>query len=152
MCRICLYSKIELLSLLNRCCILHHTNNGSNLYHSFSNQSHTLLLLTLLWDQAGTLAEKPSGTQRSWWIRDLFNTGRLKGDHFSKDLSTECKWEGSFIVVSFHICAGFQVHSKQRKKNLEEGSLSKRPEFVLAPSAILEVLYSLLQHSPFDAF
>ena len=38
--------------------------------------------LLLLRNQAGTLAEKPSGTRRSWWIGDLFNTGRLRGDPF----------------------------------------------------------------------
>ena len=43
----------------------------------------------VLWNQAGTLVEKPSGTWRSWWIRDLFNTGGLRGDRFSKDLSSE---------------------------------------------------------------
>ena len=45
----------------------------------------------MLRNHAGTLAEKPSGTRRSWWIGDLFNTGRLRGDCFSKGLSPGCK-------------------------------------------------------------
>ena len=44
--------------------------------------------------QAGMLAEKPSGTRRSWWIGGVFNTVELRGDRLSKDLSVECKWEG----------------------------------------------------------
>ena len=50
--------------------------------------------LKMLWNQAGTPAEKPSGTRRSWWIRYVFNTGGLRGDRFSKDLSPECEREG----------------------------------------------------------
>ena len=52
------------------------------------------MVFYVLWNQAGTLAEKPSGTRRSWWIGDLFNTSGLRGDRFSKDLSPECKWGG----------------------------------------------------------
>ena len=37
----------------------------------------------LLQKQARTLADKPRGTRRSWWIGDLFNTSGLRGDHFS---------------------------------------------------------------------
>ena len=44
---------------------------------------------SMLWNQAGMLAEKPSGTGRSWCIGDLFNICGLRGDYFSKDLSPE---------------------------------------------------------------
>ena len=49
-----------------------------------------------LWKQneAGMLVEKPSGTRRSWSIGDLFNTGGLRGDCFSKGLSPGCQWKG----------------------------------------------------------
>ena len=75
----------------------------------------------LLWNQAGTLAEKPTSTQRSWWIRDLFNIGGLTGVHFSKDLSAECRWEGSFIVVSFHICGGFCTLANRARRTRRRG-------------------------------
>ena len=48
-----------------------------------------LLWATVLRNQAGTLVEKPGSTRRSWWIGDLVNTGGLRGDRFSKDLSPE---------------------------------------------------------------
>ena len=50
--------------------------------------------LNLFRNQAGTLVEKPSSTRRSWWIRDLFYTGGLREDCFSKGVSPECKWGG----------------------------------------------------------
>lgn len=40
--------------------------------------------LEVLWNQAGTMAEEASGTQRSWWIGDLFYTGGLRGDFLKR--------------------------------------------------------------------
>ena len=48
----------------------------------------------MLQNQAGVLAKKNQAALRSWWIRDLFDTGGLRGNHFSKDLSPKCKWGG----------------------------------------------------------
>ena len=40
--------------------------------------------VVVLWNQAGTLAEKTSGTQISWWIGDLLYTGGLRGDFLQR--------------------------------------------------------------------
>ena len=79
----------------------------------------------MLRNQAGTLVEKPSGTRRSWWVGDLFNIGgRAQRRPFLQ--RSESRMKGGRVIYSCQLPYLWQVfpHSKQGKKNPEEGSLS----------------------------
>ena len=59
-----------------------------------STSGHILLMTssTIVTEPDWNPGRKTKWHQRSWWMGDLFNTTGLRGDRFSKDLSSE--WRG----------------------------------------------------------